>query len=298
MEVYADLLFLENLTVNYFILLATSKIAKVNTMRPRMLGSAFLGSLGVFVYLFFPNISIWTAIIYKIGLSLILVYVAYPIENIRQMTSVLSAFYICTFAFAGVVLAFIYAGPLLGDDVYYYLKEGEGRKILTLILSGIAVLILLKTFGKMFRRRIINDSMTISIIVGVDDKTVEIPAFLDTGNFLCDPITKVPVVVAEYEAIKYLLPDDLKNTYKENIIKDWESIIKIFETSSWRLRFRFIPFQSLGNENGMLLGFKPDYVKIHETKGGDEIIIAIYSKSLSGGKRGNEYGAIIGPELI
>ena len=63
-------------------------------------------------------------------------------------------------------------------------------------------------------------------------------------------------------------------------------------------KLKFIPFSSLGKQNGMLLGIKPDYIKVInddvETVK-ENAIIGIYNKSLT--KRG-EYRALIGIELI
>jgi hypothetical protein len=57
--------------------------------------------------------------------------------------------------------------------------------------------------------------------------------------------------------------------------------------------FKIIPFNSLGNENGMLLGFKPDYIKIYaeEVHKKSNIIIGIYDGKLS---KANLYTSLIG----
>lgn len=63
-------------------------------------------------------------------------------------------------------------------------------------------------------------------------------------------------------------------------------------------KLKFIPFSSLGKQNGMLLGIKPNYIKVisNETETINEnVIIGIYNKSLT--KRG-EYRALVGIELI
>ena len=63
-------------------------------------------------------------------------------------------------------------------------------------------------------------------------------------------------------------------------------------------KLKFIPFSSLGKQNGMLLGIKPNYIKVisNETETVNEnVIIGIYNKSLT--KRG-EYRALVGIDLI
>lgn len=69
-----------------------------------------------------------------------------------------------------------------------------------------------------------------------------------------------------------------------NQISNLEEIIAQLSGSSWVTRFRIIPYQALGTENGILIGFKPDNVLIFNNechKYIKEIIIAIYNKSLS-----------------
>ena len=72
------------------------------------------------------------------------------------------------------------------------------------------------------------------------------------------------------------IPEDIKNEYIS--------------------RLKMIPFSSLGKQNGMLVGIKPEKVEIineySDVK--DDVVIGIYNKSLT--KRG-EYNALIGIEL-
>ena len=63
-------------------------------------------------------------------------------------------------------------------------------------------------------------------------------------------------------------------------------------------KLKLIPFSSLGKQNGMLLGIKPEYLKViteeqEEIK--KNIIIGIYNKSFT--KKG-EYRALMGIELM
>ena len=61
---------------------------------------------------------------------------------------------------------------------------------------------------------------------------------------------------------------------------------------------RLIPFSSLGRENGMLVGFKPDSAYITENEAEREIgniIVGIYNGRLAGDK---SYSALLNPEII
>lgn len=69
---------------------------------------------------------------------------------------------------------------------------------------------------------------------------------------------------------------------------------KFLPNSHINYNFKLIPYSSLGNENGLLIGFKPDYIKIYTDDDcfEKEAIIGIYQGILSG--KSNEYNAIIG----
>ncbi len=58
-----------------------------------------------------------------------------------------------------------------------------------------------------------------------------------------------------------------------------------------------IPYKSIGNENGILLGFKPDYVvmKNDEKIYVENSVIGIYDESLSNNKI---YSGIFGLEIL
>ena len=85
--------------------------------------------------------------------------------------------------------------------------------------------------------------------------------------------------------IENILGGDTKNI-PENIKEQYVSKLKL------------IPFSSLGKRNGMLIGIRPEYIKIENEDNQTEIenvIIGIYNKSLT--NRG-EYRALIGIEII
>lgn len=58
-----------------------------------------------------------------------------------------------------------------------------------------------------------------------------------------------------------------------------------------------IPYKSIGNESGMLLGFKPDYIILNddEKKYIDNSVIGVCNESLSSN---NIYSGIFGLEIL
>ncbi|MDF2593058.1 MAG: spoIIGA, partial [Clostridia bacterium] len=94
------------------------------------------------------------------------------------------------------------------------------------------------------------------------------------------------------------LPIDVQEIFEQNNQNDFNIIAHIMSNSDLLTRFRVIPFKSLGKENGMLLGFKPDEVQLMENnklQSIKNIIIGIYNKKLS---NSGEYNALIHPDIM
>lgn len=134
--------------------------------------------------------------------------------------------------------------------------------------------------------------MLCSIKIVIDKKEVYIKAIIDTGNFLKEPITKLPVVVVQKDSLIDLIP--------KNILDNLERIIS-GENINWgeyMSKVRVIPFSSLGKENGILLGIKADKILIDREDKiivTDDVIVAIYNGTLS---KTGKYQALIGLELL
>ena len=124
------------------------------------------------------------------------------------------------------------------------------------------------------------------------DKKVKVKAIIDTGNFLTDPITKMPVVVVEKEKLIDIFPKSVLENTMDFVNGDNT------EMEEYLSKIRIIPFKSLGKENGLLLGIKVDGVIINY-QGNDnfikEVIVGIYEKKLSSN---NSYSALIGLNIL
>lgn len=119
-----------------------------------------------------------------------------------------------------------------------------------------------------------------------------IRAIIDTGNFLMDPITKTPVAIVEREKLQELLPKSILN-YKINS----ENNNNMTNNEEFH-RIRLIPFKSIGEENGLLVGVKVDKAII-SYQGIDisikKIIIGIYNERLN---NNGSYSALIGLNIF
>ena len=295
MTIYIDIIFLENIIMNSIILYATSIIIKQKTKFFRIIISSGIGAI-YSIALYLTNLKIYTSIISKIILSIIMIYIAFKPSNFKNVFKQVVIFYLTSFIFGGVALNLIINfnsdkisiknGIYTGEDVFK-----------VIILGAIFALIIVKISIKIIKNKLIPKDMYCKIKMKINEKTVETKAMIDTGNLVKEPITNIPVVIVESSLLNGIIPKEILDNL-ENILCGNLSNISLEIQNEYFTKLRCIPFSSLGKENGMLVGIKiPEILvqKDDEEKKTSNIIIGLYNKTLT--KRG-EYRALVGADLI
>lgn len=290
MTLYVDIVFLENVFMNSIILLATGVILKDKTRIIRNLISSSIGAVYAII-IYTSHIEIYSNIFLKIMLSLVIVYIAFKPQNTKSLLKHLIIFYLTSFTFGGVAFALLYF--VRPQDIL--LQNGVligTYPIKMILIGGIVGFVIITISFKNIKGKLKREDIYCNVKLNVEEKTKIITALIDTGNFLKDPITKIPVIVAERESLKELFPDEiLLNTSK---IINGGSI----DLGEYASKVRVIPFKSLGKDNGLLLGIKIDeaYIEyqdnIYEIK---NVIIGIYNGILS---RNRKYVGLVGLDVI
>lgn len=297
--VYIDVLFGVNLLINYILLWTTGKISKIRTSVIRLIIGAALGAVYA-VVMFFPAFKIYYTIIAKLLFSMLLIAVTYNVAKLKEFVKVLGMFYVVSFTFGGAALGLFYftnvgafVGALLSNGIIYFNLPWK-----VLLLSSSVAYIIIRVTWQLIQTKFNKENLYIPLSIIFDNKSISVNALVDTGNSLYDPISNLPVIVVEFQAIKELLPQEIQTIFSECSEDDLTMVYSIMSNSAWISRFRLIPFTSLGKENGMLIGFKPDEVEIckgSEKRDLRDIIIGIYNKKLT---KDEAYKALMHPEII
>jgi stage II sporulation protein GA (sporulation sigma-E factor processing peptidase) len=297
-EIYLDVLFLENVVMNYLILLVTAKFSKSQASNLRLLLGALVGAAYVVVLITLPNVKVYYTFGAKILLSIVIIAVAFSPNKLSTFIKTLAVFYVSTFIFAGAALAFIYfnqsEGFVRNGIIYAFWQSKWTFLFLSIAMVGIIV----RVFMEVLQHRFVKDKLLIPLKISFERKIIDMSALVDTGNSLHDPLSDLPVIVVEFKAIQNILPEEIQNIFVQSKENDLSSVTSIVSGSKWLARFRIIPFSSLGKENGMLIGFKPDYIEIGENKdrkGINNVIVGIYNRTLSKNER---YRALLSPDLV
>ncbi|MEG1437496.1 MAG: sigma-E processing peptidase SpoIIGA [Oscillospiraceae bacterium] len=287
-SVYIDILIVLNIFVNYFLLLETSFISNEKIKRLRLLLGSILG--GVYsLILILPPLNTFLSILIKLAFSITIILAAFKIKNLKHFLRLFAIFFAVNFIFAGLMLAVWIVlkpnGMQFNNGAIYF-------EMNALMLIGLTIFCytVVSIISKLSRKNAPQNKI-IDIIINFEQKQVSGKALIDTGNSLKDTFSGTPVVVAEYDFIKEIIPVSIMDFMKNSECFDTENI-----DEDLKGRIRLIPFNSIGG-NGLLKAFRPDSLTLIHNKNKksfDSVYVAIKNISLSNG----EYIAIVSPVMI
>ena len=172
MRVYLDIIFIINFIFDFISLLGTSLILKRNTKLYKIIFGSLLGELSILtLFIRFNSIEL---ILFKILLSILLIFIVFGFYDIKRFSTNLYYFYLFEL--------------LLGGLLYMV----RSNNIFIEILMGI---IFIYFFIKNIKRLKNNYNKYISIRLDINNNTYKLNAFLDTGNKLKDPYLSSPIII-------------------------------------------------------------------------------------------------------
>ncbi|MBR3132615.1 MAG: sigma-E processing peptidase SpoIIGA [Clostridia bacterium] len=263
MVIYIDIVFLENLVINYFLLELTGFFLKVKNKFWRNIVASSVG--GVFaIFSLIIAIGFFGSIIYRIILSFIIIVIAFGREKLVKK---IIFFYLVSFILGGICFTVLFLNKFDG----IYISNGilvSNHSFLKLFIGlffgfcfiKIALFFIKKSFWK--------DKLIYKIEIGIDGKSDVFNVLVDSGNLLREPSTGKHVVIVE------------KMSLKTSFGVDFLDISKFGKEK----RFYVIPYSSLGNDSGALVGISCDYIKVFKNDGevvDCDSVVGIYDGKLS-----------------
>lgn len=259
-NLYIDVLFLINFTMDFLVLSIVRRGMKYRLVRWRLiLGAVFGAAWAVFAaaFLYLP-VFLEMAVTY-LGVSTLMVMTAFDLKRPKDIIKGVLALYFTALILGGL-MNILYQHTKAG----YYIEQilrGNGNGAIPLYqlffigagaYFGIRVLLswipgLWKAKGNIYE-----------VTMHYRGKEKKVTALLDTGNRLFEPVSRRPVHVVTYEAVRELC----------------ESVSEVV----------YIPFGSVGKSNGVMPGIFLDEMEVRQ---GDDVkiiekpLIAICKKTLS-----------------
>ncbi|MCD8037277.1 MAG: sigma-E processing peptidase SpoIIGA [Clostridiales bacterium] len=289
MIVYVDILFAVNMLMDLTIIWAAGVLLKRKIIFYRLLLGSAAGAAMYIAVLYRPYINGFVqllTIIMSIVLSLAIAFAPIRLFELARLTLVSLA---VSFATAGIMISILCLRSL--GIVYTAKNIFDSFSYSILFISSAAIYAAIKLFGKAARNIARDRKQYFDAAIKLNGIQANVRALADSGNSLKDNLGGNDVIIAEYSAVKSLLPD-IVFTY------DAVELFKALSVTDYKTRIRLIPFKSLGNENGLLLGIRVDEAEI---KYGstyirkENIIIGIYCGRLDNAGR---FNAIINYDII
>ena len=231
------------------------------------------------------------SLIIKIILSIVMIKVAYNIKFNKGLIKTLIVFYLISFATAGIAMALIYSNAFTivkfeNNPENITRKMSQQSLMKNAIISGSIGFIITFLSFKYNKSKITKNDLICELIIKIGNKKVRLKALIDTGNSLKYSNTNDNVIIVEKNTI--FSDDEFKKYIEEGSDENEEKNYK----NANNTKLRLIPFKSIGKENGVLIGIKPDEVimiKDEKITKVENVIIGMYEKKI-----GTKYSAIIG----
>jgi stage II sporulation protein GA (sporulation sigma-E factor processing peptidase) len=208
MEVYADVLVLENCIVNFFLLTLTMRCIKHKCKMIALAISSFIGGLYTLV-LVIPKLNVFSYLPFELIVACIMLRIVYGKTSIFNMVKLLAIFLMISFALGGVCFLLSLKQNLyvLGNSF-----KIEKYSMKYLILSTMFIYIVCDRFIEYMKDKLFINNFIFEIEFKVKDEKYNIRSFLDTGNELREPITNLPCILVEENLINNICFDN--DTYR------------------------------------------------------------------------------------
>lgn len=302
MEVYLDVLILENLLMNYLILALTARLLGRPCKARRLILGAGVGAGYAVLFLFWPLLQENGAAVMlcKAFLSFGMVELSFGPRLGKGIGKTLACFYGVSFLFAGIAFGVILLGVPIGSIQGGSFTLHWNAPFNYLVLVAGCGWIFVRVLQEEVRERRRLTRCLVELYIEWNGQNTQLPALIDTGNELRDPVSGLPVVLVEAKALEGLLPNGLQGR------ASWDAVVEeALEGPVWSRQFRLVPYQSLGCPHGLLLGFRPDCVSVGRQNQEKDIcgaqsqvadaLVCLVAQPLS---KDGKYRALLAPEWM
>lgn len=230
MTIYIDLVLLINFAIDFNLLLALNILLKRGMKIKRIVLGALFGSLSIFIL--FLSLNSLNLFFFKLIISIIMILITFGYGDFQTFKDNLGYLYILSIILGGGLYLINNQLGYKSSGLLFISEDYSTNLILILVLTPTLLYLYLKEMKKIK----LNYSKYYQICIKLNDSTINLTAFLDTGNKLACPITNKPIILVEKKLINQKL----------------QKII-------------YVPYHTLNNHN-LLKCIRPDYIIINGKK--------------------------------
>ena len=201
MVVYVEQVVIDNLIINYILLMLVSLCLKEKTKKSKLVFASMTGTVFAVVFPLF-NVGGLLLIILKILLGLVIIMIAFTYITMKKYLLEFFVFVFLTAIFGGVCFAF-----LISIDPEIQLQNGTFVYSVNIPLGIFVLLIafiskLIFDISGVLDCKMQTRKLEYDMIITKDKKILRIKAFLDTGNLLTE--NGKPVIIINFNTFKKL----------------------------------------------------------------------------------------------
>ncbi|MBQ7318624.1 MAG: sigma-E processing peptidase SpoIIGA [Clostridia bacterium] len=288
-EVYGDLLFLVNFSMDFLAFYLCSRLLHRPLSPVRGILAATLGALYAIAALFSPLRGL-PALAVDLAVCLLLCCIAmlrrgeHPLQLLR-----LGGAYLLISALLGGVMTLLSSqlNRTLSPDALP--RESDGMGVFSLLASLAAAVVWL--LCRVVRRT--RATQTVTLQITENDNVLTLPALCDSGNLLRDPISARPVIPIDAHNARRIIPEAVLQSAAAEHLTDAVAALP----PELARRVRLVPAKSaLGAHSTLLLAWLPEHLSLQSGKSHREISAYLAPLPLNTAARG--FCAIIPSELL
>jgi stage II sporulation protein GA (sporulation sigma-E factor processing peptidase) len=256
--IYWDLEFIINFIMDFGVLMVTAHMLRLSIRWWRVVLGACAGGASLLLLqglsVFFGGIPEYLYYILGIaGVGIGMTAIAFPIHRIRELIVYFGCQMLVTITLGGML------------QWLERLGKHQWKPVMTggMALSAFTILYLLQE--GMLRYQSDTKNMVCRCTLAFESGCQMGHGLLDSGNLLREPVSHLPVVVADAAWILPMLSADyqqLVSTYIEQNQIDYDWIVR-----KHLKKIRIIPYQTVGEKNGCMLGLKCQSMILQSDRG-------------------------------
>ncbi|MFO7262836.1 MAG: sigma-E processing peptidase SpoIIGA [Bacillaceae bacterium G1] len=298
--VYIDLLFAQNVLIDYLLLSLTSIWRTEPVKKWRMWAAAVLGGTYV-LFFFYLRFGFLYTFLAKICFSCILVLLAFGFAGWRPFFRLLATFYMTAFVMGGCVMALYWLLQSQVDVLYAFRFLRSADMMQCSVLGVLAVGYPFSwwfsrwTYRSLQRQKLVFDQL-LQVAGTVLGHRFQCTGLVDTGNQLYDPISRMPVMLVEVAAMPFL-PAPLVRMVDAASEGRLDEMLDTLD-DAWASQLRIIPYRTVGRADAWLVALRPDGLSLQMGERRYDVrrvLIGLTSVSLS---PDGTYQAIVHPSLL
>lgn len=273
MVVYADMLVLLNLIVDYFLLALTARLTKSDPRLWRLIAAAFAGGLSSLT-LFLPVSGVAESAALRLAAAAAMTGICFGFRGAKRFFRTLAVLFAVSGVYAGVLFGlwqlFHPHGMVVRGGVVYF-------NISPLFLIGFSVAgyLLYLLLHAMLGRNAVR-AKACQVEVFADGRSTRFNAIVDTGNSLEDVFGVSEIIIADEKTVRGLFGD-------------------FRQDESLKRRYRTLPCSTVSGD-GLLDGYRCDRAVV--TCAGRTTALTRPVLAISKTAMGGDYSAVINPKAL